>query len=132
MSKLALTWVEKMLQELQVTSAPSSIRVSMRTAVWMVMWRQPAILAPARGFFGPYTVLRCISPGISFSARLSSLRPQSAREMSARGRSHVRHCYKIGRFLKLESHVLNFWWYSLMGLMAGIVMMNPEIDSPTL
>ena len=73
-----------MLQELHVTSAPSSRRVSIRTAVWMVMWRQPAILAPFRGFFGPYSALRCIRPGISFSASWSSLRPQSAREMSAR------------------------------------------------
>merc|ERR1711997_642348 len=83
MAAAAWSWVEKMLQELQVTSAPSSIRVSMSTAVWMVMWRHPAILAPFRGFFGPYTARRCIRPGISFSAMASSLRPQSAREMSA-------------------------------------------------
>ena len=31
------TCVEKMLQDDQVTSAPSSSRVSMRTAVWIVM-----------------------------------------------------------------------------------------------
>merc|ERR1719250_518142 len=81
----AAAWscVEKMLQEDQVTSAPSSRRVSMRTAVCTVMWRQPAILAPLRGLEGPYFCLRYIRPGISFSARVSSLRPQSAREMSA-------------------------------------------------
>ncbi len=33
----AWSWVEKMLQVVQVTSAPSSRRVSMSTAVWMVM-----------------------------------------------------------------------------------------------
>ena len=78
-----VTWIEKMLQDDQVTSAPSSRRVSIRTAVWTVMCRQPAILAPRRGLLGPYFCLRYIRPGISFSARVSSLRPQSAREMSA-------------------------------------------------
>ena len=65
------------------TSAPNSVKVSMRTAVWMVMWRQPAILAPFKGLVGPYRVLISIKPGISFSASLISLRPQSARLISA-------------------------------------------------
>ena len=78
-----ITWVEKMLQEDQVISAPSSMSVSMRQAVWMVMWRQPAILAPLSGLAAPYFLRRYIRPGISFSARVSSLRPKSAREMSA-------------------------------------------------
>lgn len=68
---------------LKLTSAPSSVKVSIRTAVWIVMWRQPAILAPFRGFLGPYRFLISIKPGISFSARIISLRPQSARLMSA-------------------------------------------------
>ena len=94
-----------MLQEDQVTAAPSSMRVSMSTAVWTVMWRQPAILAPFSGLEGPYFSRRCLAggrrvnkqeleqeqdnvdsyirPGISFSARVSSFLPQSAREMSA-------------------------------------------------
>jgi hypothetical protein len=46
----AWSWVEKMLQDDHRTSAPSCTRVSMSTAVWMVMWRQPAIRAPASGF----------------------------------------------------------------------------------
>ena len=37
---------EKMLQLLQVTSAPSSVSVSISTAVWIVMCRQPAMRAP--------------------------------------------------------------------------------------
>ena len=83
-----------MLQEDQVTSAPSSRRVSISTAVcnknhiknyeksvildefeifkffiqtrynqlitWTVMCRQPAILAPFRGFEGPYFFLEKI------------------------------------------------------------------------
>ncbi len=40
------TWVEKMLHELHCTSAPRAVRVSMSTAVWMVMWRHPAMRAP--------------------------------------------------------------------------------------
>ncbi len=49
----AWSWVEKMLQEAQRTSAPSATSVSMRTAVWIVMCSEPAILAPASGFESP-------------------------------------------------------------------------------
>ena len=49
----AWSWVEKMLQEAQRTSAPSATRVSMSTAVWIVMCREPAIFAPARGLSLP-------------------------------------------------------------------------------
>ena len=45
----AWSWVEKMLHDAQRTSAPSATRVSMRTAVWMVMCSEPAIRAPASG-----------------------------------------------------------------------------------
>ncbi len=39
MAAAAWSCVEKMLQLVQVTSAPSAVSVSMRTAVWMVMWK---------------------------------------------------------------------------------------------
>ena len=55
-----LTWVEKMLQEHHLTSAPSAVRVSISTAVWMVMWREPAILAPLNGCEAPNSVLQSI------------------------------------------------------------------------
>ena len=42
----AWSWVEKMLQDAQRTSAPSAVSVSMSTAVWIVMCREPAIRAP--------------------------------------------------------------------------------------
>ena len=45
----AWSWVEKMLQLTQRTSAPSAVSVSMRTAVWIVMWSEPAMRAPASG-----------------------------------------------------------------------------------
>ena len=48
----AWSWVEKMLQELQRTVAPSAVRVSISTAVCTVMWRQPAIRAPSSGARG--------------------------------------------------------------------------------
>ncbi len=79
----AWSWVEKMLQLAHRTSAPSAVSVSMRTAVWMVMWREPVILAPARGFSAPCSARMAISPGISCSANWISLRPNSARERSA-------------------------------------------------
>ncbi len=49
MAAAAWSWVEKMLQLLQVTSAPSSASVSISTAVWIVMCRQPAMRAPVSG-----------------------------------------------------------------------------------
>ena len=78
----AWSWVEKMLQDDHVTSAPSSTSVSIKTAVWMVMCKQPAIRAPANGLEAPYSARKAIRPGISASANLISLRPQSARLMS--------------------------------------------------
>ena len=47
----AWSWVEKMLQLAQRTSAPSSASVSMSTAVWMVMCSEPVMRWPASGFF---------------------------------------------------------------------------------
>ena len=53
MAAAAWSWVEKMLQEAQRTSAPSAVSVSMRTAVWVVMCSEPAMRAPASGFSAP-------------------------------------------------------------------------------
>ena len=44
-----------MLQETQRISAPRAFRVSISTAVWMVMWSEPAMRAPLSGCFGPYS-----------------------------------------------------------------------------
>ena len=71
----AWSWVEKMLQEAQRTSAPSAVSVSMRTAVWMVMCSEPAIRAPASGWEAPYRSRMAIRPGISCSASVISVRP---------------------------------------------------------
>ena len=67
-----------MLQEDQRTSAPRSTKVSIKTAVWIVMWIQPMILAPAKGCAALYLVRNAISAGISPSAISISMRPQSA------------------------------------------------------
>lgn len=53
-----LACVLKMLQEHHLTSAPRAVNVSMSTAVWMVMWSEPAILAPLKGCEEPNSVLR--------------------------------------------------------------------------
>ena len=42
----AWSWVEKMLQDAQRTSAPSAFSVSISTAVWIVMCSEPAMRAP--------------------------------------------------------------------------------------
>ena len=79
----AWSWVEKMLHDAHRTSAPSATRVSMSTAVWMVMCSEPAMRAPLRGCSAPKRSRMAMRPGISCSARVISLRPKSARSMSA-------------------------------------------------
>ena len=76
----AWSWVEKMLQEAQRTSAPSSTSVSMSTAVWMVMCSEPVMRAPVSGLVVPYSARIAMRPGISCSARRISSRPNSARD----------------------------------------------------
>src|SRR5262245_24868840 len=71
-----------MLHDTHRTSAPSSVSVSMSTAVWIVMCRLPMMRAPASGFRAPCCLRSAISPGISCSARRISLRPNSACERS--------------------------------------------------
>ncbi len=71
----AWSWVEKMLQEAQRHSAPSAVSVSMSTAVWIVMWIEPTMRAPARGWESPKRSRIAIRPGISCSASLISVRP---------------------------------------------------------
>jgi hypothetical protein len=71
-----------MLHEAQRTSAPSAFRVSISTAVWMVMCSEPATRAPFSGFLGPNSLRIAIRPGISVSAMSISLRPQSASPIS--------------------------------------------------
>ena len=73
----------KRTQEDQVTSAPRAVRVSIKTAVWMVMCKHPAIRAPLRGLEAEYFCLIYMRPGISCSAISISLRPKAARETSA-------------------------------------------------
>ena len=89
MAAAAWSWVEKMLQEHQRTSAPSAISVSISTAVCTVMWSEPMILAPLSGCSAPNSSRMAMRPGISCSASLISLRPNSASEMSATLKSWV-------------------------------------------
>jgi hypothetical protein len=57
-----------MLQLVQVTSAPRSVSVSISTAVWMVMCKQPAMRAPLSGNLPLFSSRIAIKPGISVSA----------------------------------------------------------------
>src|SRR3569833_3254350 len=72
-----------MLHEAQRTSAPSAFKVSISTAVWMVMCREPATRAPFSGCLAAYSSRIAIRPGISVSAMRISLWPQSASFRSA-------------------------------------------------
>jgi hypothetical protein len=67
-----------MLHEAQRTSAPSAFSVSIKTAVWIVMCSDPAMRAPRNGFSLANSCRMAMSPGISVSAILISLRPHSA------------------------------------------------------
>ena len=49
MAAAAWSWVEKMLQLAQRTSAPNATNVSINTAVWMVMCSEPVMRAPWLG-----------------------------------------------------------------------------------
>ncbi len=71
----AWSWVEKMLHDAQRTSAPSAVSVSISTAVWIVMWSEPVIRAPFSGWDSANSSRSAISPGISVSAMVISLRP---------------------------------------------------------
>ncbi len=73
----AWSWVEKMLQLAQRTSAPRACSVSISTAVWMVMCSEPAMRAPLSGWLAAYSSRMAMRPGISVSAIWISLRPQS-------------------------------------------------------
>src|SRR5580692_9986397 len=83
MAAAAWSWVEKMLHEAQRTSAPRALRVSISTAVWMVMCSEPVMRAPFSGWLAAYSRRMAISAGISTSAMAISRRPQPARFISA-------------------------------------------------
>ena len=83
MAAAAWSWVEKMLQLAQRTSAPRHVSVSISTAVWMVMCSEPVMRAPASGWLSANSARRAMRPGISCSASWISLRPKAARERSA-------------------------------------------------
>jgi hypothetical protein len=53
MAAAAWSWVEKMLHDAQRTRAPSAVSVSISTAVWIVMWSEPVMRAPASGCSAP-------------------------------------------------------------------------------
>lgn len=72
----AAAWscVLKMLQLHHRTAAPSFASVSIRTAVWMVMCREPVMRAPLSGWAAENSDTQDIRPGISTSASEISMR----------------------------------------------------------
>src|ERR1043165_5831231 len=55
-------------QPLKGARIAGCLHMTIQTAVWMVICRQPAIRAPFKGFLGPYSARIAIKPGISASA----------------------------------------------------------------
>ena len=49
---------------------------------WIVMWRGPSFLRPLKGWVGPNSLHAAMSAGILISARVSSMRLNSAELMS--------------------------------------------------
>src|SRR5215217_1063348 len=91
-----------MLQLAHRTSAPKATKVSMSTAVWTVMCSEPATFASASGLESPYCARIAISPGISCSARLISLRPNSARLRSATRKSMGASLWEVADFQRIS------------------------------
>merc|ERR1719420_14617 len=98
----AAAWscVLKMLHEHHRTLAPMAARVSIRTPVWMVMCREPLMFRPLNGCAGPYSLRAAMSPGISCSAKVNSLRPNSANPMSFTLESAMASLQRLGNYLK--------------------------------
>ena len=74
------------------TSGPrrrARVSVSISTAVWTVMCSEPVMRAPFSGCASAYSRRSAIRPGISCSASVISLRPNSASERSATLKSAV-------------------------------------------
>merc|ERR1719396_99064 len=82
MAAAAWSWVLKILHEHQRTLAPIAAKVSINTPVWMVMCNEPLMFKPLKGAAAPNSLRQFIKPGISCSAKVSSLRPNSAKPMS--------------------------------------------------
>lgn len=72
-----------MLHDAHRTLAPSASSVSISTLVSIVIWREPAIWAPASGCIGCNSRLIAMRPGISVSAMRISLCLRSAGPTSA-------------------------------------------------
>ncbi len=79
MAAAAWSWVEKILQLAHRTDAPSAVKLSMRTAVSIVMCNEPVMRTPASGRADAYLRRMDIRPGISCSEMSMALRPYSAR-----------------------------------------------------
>jgi len=71
-----------MLHDDQRTCAPRCTKVSINTAVWIVICKQPAMRAPFNGFFGPYSSRMAIRPAFQFRQSRFLLRPPIAKAMS--------------------------------------------------
>src|SRR4051794_34141258 len=109
-----------MLQLAQRTSAPSAVSVSMSTAVWTVMCSEPVTRAPFSGCSAACSSRTDIRPGISCSASLISLRPNSARPRSATLKSLVfRAAVAVGGIRRFSFVGFSRWWSSSVGSGGG-------------
>src|SRR5579863_657764 len=113
MAAAAWSCVEKILQLAQRTVAPRSTSVSISTAVWMVMCREPVTRTPSSGLSGAYFLRIAIRPGISYSATEISLRPQSARARSAT-------LYSAARLVRVAA-LIKSPWNRLIAIGSGYV-----------
>ena len=100
MAAAAWSCVEKILQIAQRTSAPSSISVSISTAVWIVMCSEPVIRAPLSGFDAPNSSRSAIRPGHLGLGDLDLL----AAEI---GKAEVLHDKVVKTGVSLRRHVEN-------------------------
>src|SRR6516162_10100313 len=99
-----------MLQLAHRTCAPSATSVSISTAVCTVMCSEPVMRVPRSGCVLAYSARTAIRPGISCSARVISLRPNSASERSAtlNGIGSAGICAPVWNGLRFV--IMGIWW----------------------
>src|SRR5260370_10407899 len=90
--------------------APSATSVSISTAVCTVRCGEPVMRGPGSGWVRAYSARTAIRPGISCSARVISLRPNSASERSAtlNGIGSAGMFAPVSNGLRLV--IMGIWW----------------------
>ena len=109
MAAAAWSCVEKILQEHHLTLEPKDSKVSISTAVYIVICKEPEILVSLSGYSSLYFFLHYTRPGISCSANWISFLPQSFKLRSFTLKSVLLCIYKKFIGNKKLKILIKFW-----------------------